>query len=269
VPKSAVNEVQWSTDDGLINPTKLEGAYGIVHLAGEGIAGGRWTEEKKRRIRDSRVQGTTNLCRDLASLHRRPKVLVCASAIGYYGDRGEEVLDESSPPGQGFLPEVCRQWEQATAPAADAGIRVVNLRFGVVLSKHGGALEKMLLPFKMGVGGKVGSGRQYWSWVAHADVVGAILHALDCEDLTGPVNVVSPNAVTNAEFTKVLGDVLHRPTWLPMPALAARLALGEMANDLLLASAHVVPTQLQQTGYQFQFPDLRECLKHELSDKEK
>lgn len=266
-PKSAVNEVQWSTDEGVVNPSRLEGLYGVVHLAGESIAGGRWTEEKKRRIRDSRVRGTTVLARTLAALHRKPRVLVCASAIGYYGDRGDEVLDESSPSGHGFLPEVCREWEQATIPAAEAGIRVVNLRIGVVLSRHGGALEKMLLPFRLGVGGKVGSGKQYWSWVAHDDVVGAILHALDREDLSGPVNAVSPNAVTNAQFTRTLGDVLHRPTVLPMPGFAARLALGEMANDLLLASAHVVPRRLQESRYEFRFPDLHECLKHELGGR--
>ncbi|MBX3437919.1 MAG: TIGR01777 family oxidoreductase [Planctomycetaceae bacterium] len=266
-PRSAIHEVQWDTEGGLVNPTRLEGIFGVVHLAGENIAGGRWTEDRKRRIRESRVQGTETLCRNLALLHRKPKVLVCASAIGYYGDRGDEMLDESSPAGHGFLPGVCQEWEQATAPAAEAGIRVVNLRFGIVLSTAGGALEKMLTPFKMGAGGKVGSGKQYWSWVALADVVGAIVHALDCETISGPVNVVSPNAVTNAEFTETLGRVLHRPTVLPMPAFAARLALGEMADELLLASAHVVPSQLQRTGYDFQFPDLQECLQHELTSK--
>ncbi|MGD9857729.1 MAG: TIGR01777 family oxidoreductase [Planctomycetaceae bacterium] len=263
-PKSAVSEVQWSADGGLINSSRLEGVYGVVHLAGESIAGSRWTADKKRRILDSRVKGTTSLCRSLAALHRKPRVLVCASAIGYYGDRGDEVLDETSSPGHGFLPDVCREWEAATGSAAEAGIRVVNIRIGVVISKHGGALEKMLLPFKMGVGGKVGSGRQYWSWVALTDVAGAILHALDREDLSGPVNAVSPHAVTNAQFTKALGEVLHRPAVLPMPAFAARLALGEMANDLLLASAHVVPKRLQDAGYEFQLPDLRGCLMHEL-----
>jgi uncharacterized protein (TIGR01777 family) len=193
---------------------------------------------------------------------------VCASAIGYYGDQGERLLDESSPRGEGFLPEVCEQWENAAAAAAEAGIRVVKLRTGIVLSKDGGALQKMLLPFKMGVGGNVGSGKQYWSWVAHADVVGVILHALDCDELSGPVNAVAPHAVTNAEFTRVLGEVLHRPTVLPMPAFAARLALGEMADELLLASAHVVPKRLQESGYEFRFPDLRDCLRHELRDRE-
>ncbi len=264
-PKSTVNEAQWSVEEGLVNPARLEGLFGVIHLAGENIAGGRWTEDRKRRIRNSRVQGTERLCRDLAALHRKPEVLVCASAIGYYGDRGTTVLDERSPPGQGFLPDVCLEWEAATKAAADAGIRVVNVRIGVVLSKQGGALEKMLLPFKMGVGGKVGSGKQYWSWVALDDVVGALLHALDCQKLSGPVNAVSPNAVTNAEFTSVLGSVLHRPTILPMPAFAAKLALGQMADDLLLASAHVVPKKLEETGYQFQHPQLRECLQQELN----
>ncbi len=266
VPQSAVSEVQWSTDEGLIAPARLEGVSGAVHLAGENIAEGRWTAEKKRRIHDSRVNGTEALCRSLAALSHKPKVFVCASAIGYYGDRGEAVLDEQSPPGEGFLPDVCRRWEQATAPAAEAGIRVVNVRIGVVLSKEGGALPKMLLPFRMGVGGKVGSGRQYWSWVAHADVVGAIVHVLGCDELHGPVNAVSPHATTNAEFTKALGEVLHRPTLFPLPTFAARLVLGEMADALLLASAHVIPKRLQETGYEFQFPDLRDCLKHELYD---
>ncbi|MCA9110262.1 MAG: TIGR01777 family oxidoreductase [Planctomycetaceae bacterium] len=264
-PKSTVTEAQWSVEEGLVNPSRLEGLYGVIHLAGENIAGGRWTEDMKRRIRSSRVQGTEKLCRDLAKLHRRPKVLVCASAIGYYGDRGTTILDESSPPGEGFLPEVCREWEAATKPASDAGIRVVNVRIGVVISKEGGALAKMLLPFKMGAGGKVGSGKQYWSWISHVDVVGVLLHALDCETLSGPVNAVSPNAVTNAEFTDVLGSVLHRPTILPMPAFAAKLALGQMADDLLLASAHVVPKKLEESGYEFQYPQLRECLQHELN----
>ncbi len=264
-PKSTVTEAQWNVQEGLVNPARLEGVYGVIHLAGENIAGGRWTEERKSRIRNSRVLGTEQLCRDLAGLHRKPEVLVCASAIGYYGDRGTTVLNEESPPGEGFLPEVCREWEAATKPAADAGIRVVNVRIGVVISKEGGALAKMLLPFKMGAGGKVGSGKQYWSWVSHDDVVGVLLHALDCEQLSGPVNAVSPNAVTNAEFTKILGSVLHRPTVLPMPAFAAKLALGQMADDLLLASAHVVPKKLEETGYEFQYPQLRECLQHELN----
>ncbi|MCA9075242.1 MAG: TIGR01777 family oxidoreductase [Planctomycetaceae bacterium] len=264
-PKSTVNEAQWNVDEGLVNPTRLEGVSGVIHLAGENIAGGRWTEERKRRIRNSRVQGTERLSRDLAALHRKPDVLVCASAIGYYGDRGDTILDETSPPGHGFLPDVCLEWEAATKPAADAGIRVVNLRIGVVISTQGGALGKMLMPFKMGVGGKVGSGKQYWSWISLDDVVGALLHALNCEELSGPVNAVSPHAMTNAEFTKVLGGVLHRPAVIPMPSFLAKAALGQMADDLLLASAHVVPKKLVETGYQFQYPQLRECLEHELN----
>lgn len=264
-PKSTVTEAQWSVEEGLVNPKRLEGVSAVIHLAGENIAGGRWTEDRKRRIRNSRVQGTEQLCRDLAGLEHKPDVLVCASAIGYYGDRGTTVLDETSPAGKGFLPEVCVDWEAATKPAADAGIRVVNVRIGVVISKQGGALEKMLTPFKLGAGGKVGSGEQYWSWVSLDDVVGVMLHALNCAELSGPVNAVSPHAVTNAEFTEALGSVLHRPTLLPMPAFAAKLALGQMADDLLLASTHVVPKKLEETDYQFQYPQLRECLEHELN----
>ena len=263
-PQDAASEVQWRPDQGLVDPDRLRDCTAVVHLAGESIADGRWTAAKKQRIRDSRVIGTESLCRSLAAMSEPPQTVVCASAIGYYGDRGDEPLDESSPPGDGFLPEVCVGWEQACQPARSAGIRVVNVRIGVILSRDGGALEKMLLPFKLGVGGKIGSGRQSMSWVALDDVVGTIIHALTHPALDGPVNAVSPQPVTNAEFTKTLGSVLHRPALLPLPAFAARLALGQMADDLLLASAKVHPTRLQQTGYQFQYSDLRACLEHEL-----
>jgi uncharacterized protein (TIGR01777 family) len=263
-PRDPASEVQWTPERGLVAPEQLEGVTAVVHLAGESIADGRWTEAKKQRIRDSRVIGTESLCGSLARLARRPQTLICASAIGYYGDRGDEVLDESSAPGTGFLPEVCLGWEAACDPARQAGIRVVNVRIGVILSKDGGALAKMLLPFKMGVGGKVGSGRQYMSWVALDDVVGAMLHGLTHTDISGPVNAVSPQPVTNAEFTQALGSVLHRPTIFPMPAFAARLALGQMADDLLLASARVLPKRLQASGYAFRHADLRGCLAGEL-----
>lgn len=266
MPTSTLTQAQWSVEDGLVNPSRLEGVYGVIHLAGESIVG-RWSEEKKRRIRDSRVKGTRRLCENLASLSSKPSVLVCASATGYYGDRGEAVLDEQSAPGSGFLADVCQEWEAATAPAAEAGIRVVNVRTGVVIARDGGALPNMLTPFKAGVGGKIGSGRQYWSWISLDDVVGAFLKALNDEAISGPINATSPNPVTNAEFTRVLGEVLHRPTVLPLPGFAARLALGQMADDLLLASARVLPRVLEARGYPFAYPELRACLEHELHGK--
>ncbi len=254
--KSGAAGVGWDLD-----ATRLEDFDAVVHLAGENIAG-RWTTEKKRRIRESRVEGTRLLCEALARTANPPRVMVCASAIGYYGTRGEEMLTEESALGKGFLAEVCRDWEGATTPASKRGIRVVNLRFGVVLSPKGGALAKMLLPFRLGAGGIVGNGRQYWSWIALDDVVGAIHHALVTEKLLGPVNAVAPNPVTNREFTKTLGKVLRRPTLFPMPAVAARLALGEMADAALLASARVMPTKLIATDYGFRFPDLQGALRH-------
>lgn len=254
-------DIGWDPQEGRIDKEGLKGIDAVVHLAGENIAK-RWTDKQKRLIRESRVKGTTFLSENLAEMPSPPKVLVSASAIGYYGDRGEEVLTESSPPGEGFLPEVCREWEASCEPARDKGIRVVNLRIGVVQSPQGGALAKMLLPFKMGLGGKVGSGGQYWSWIALDDVVGAIHHALTYADLHGPVNATAPNPCTNYEFTKTLGKVLYRPTLFPMPKFAARLALGEMADDLLLASARVLPKRLEQTGYKFRFPELEEALRH-------
>ena len=263
-PESCENEIGWNPNSGDINAERLEGVDAVVHLAGENIAGSRWNDEVKRRIRESRVKGTTLLASALAGLERKPEVLVCASATGFYGDRGEQLLDESSSSGEGFLPEVCEQWEAACQPARDAGIRVVNLRIGVILAGQGGALKEMLFPFKMGVGGVIGSGRQYWSWVALDDVVGAIRHAIDTPTLVGPVNAVSPNPVTNREFTKTLGHVLHRPTIIPLPGFAARLVLGQMANDLLLASVRVDPRRLREAEYEFRYPDLETALRHAL-----
>lgn len=234
----------------------------VVHLAGENIAGGRWTAARKARIRDSRVEGTGALCRGLAALDPRPATLVAASAVGFYGDRGDERLDESSPAGTGFLADVCQEWEAAAAPAREAGIRVVHLRIGIVLTPAGGALGQMLLPFKMGVGGVIGSGRQFMSWIALDDLVAAVLHAAVTDGLEGPVNAVAPNPATNAEFTKTLGRVLGRPTILPMPAFGARLAFGEMADHLLLGGARVEPTRLGETGFQFGYPDLDGALRH-------
>ena len=257
-------DVLWDPETGKLDAAALEGIDGAVHLAGENIAGGRWTAARKAKIRDSRVKGTRLLSESLAKLNRLPQVLVSASAIGYYGDRGNEVLREDSPPGQGFLPEVCRQWEASTDAATRKGIRVVHLRTGLVLSAAGGALGKMLLPFKMGVGGKVGSGDQYWSWISIDDHCAAILHCIEATGLHGPVNSVAPSPVTNLEFTKTLGRVLSRPTIFPMPAFAARIALGEMANDLLLASTRVEPAKLVASRFGFRHRDLEAALRHVL-----
>jgi uncharacterized protein (TIGR01777 family) len=237
---------------------------GIVHLAGEPIVG-RWTRAKKSRILQSRIAGTTLLCKALASLPRPPRVLISASAIGYYGDRGTEVLREESAPGSGFLSDVCQAWEAATQPAVDCGMRVVRLRLGIVLSVKGGALAKMLPVFRLGLGGVVGWGRQYWSWIAIADVVEAILHIFTTETLAGPVNLVAPQPVTNAEFTRALAKVLKRPALCPVPAVGLRLLFGEMADALLLSSARVVPRRLETSRYPFRFPDLDGALRHLLN----
>ena len=260
----AGGEILWDPEAGTIDRGRLEGFDAVVHLAGESIAGGRWTPERKARIRDSRVKGTRLLATVLAGLERRPRVLVCASAMGYYGDRGDEVLREDSPPGTGFLAEACRAWEQAADPAREQGIRVVSLRTGLVLAAAGGALPKMLQPFKLGVGGVIGSGRQYWSWITLDDEVAVIHHVLVNESLAGPVNVVVPRALTNREFTRALGRVLSRPTLFPLPAFAARLALGEMAGELLLASQRLEPARLIASGYKYRYPELEPALRHVL-----
>jgi uncharacterized protein (TIGR01777 family) len=260
------HELHWDPAAGQIDAAALEGVDAAVHLAGESLAAHRWTEAFKHRIRDSRVRGTRLLCDALAGLAAKPGVLVSASAVGYYGDRGDEIVDESSAPGRGFLADVCQQWEAATQPARDAGIRVVNLRLGVVLSPRGGALAQMLTPFNLGAGGVIGSGRQYLSWVALDDVVSAIRFALRTATLAGPVNAASPQAVTNREFTKTLGRVLGRPTLFPMPAFAARLAFGEMADEMLLGGARVEPRALMSAGFAFQFPELESALRHLLAN---
>lgn len=256
--------VFWNPGQGEINAAGLEGLNGVVHLAGENLAEGRWTDEKKRRIRESRVKGTRLLSETLAQLNRKPEVLVSASAVGFYGNRGDEVLTERSASGSDFLAEACREWELATQPAAQAGIRVVNLRFGVIFSSEGGALKKMLLPFRLGVGGKLGSGRQYMSWIAIDDAVEAIEFALTNETLRGAVNAVAPQAVTNYDFTKTLGRVLSRPTIFTVPAFATHLAFGEMADETLLASQRVEPQRLLEAGYTFKYPTLEAALRHVL-----
>jgi uncharacterized protein (TIGR01777 family) len=255
---SASGRVGWDPARPLA-PESVSGFEVIIHLAGESIVG-RWTEAKKRRIRESRVQGTRALAAALAKAPQPPRLLISASAIGYYGNRGEETLREDSSSGDGFLPEVCREWEAAAEPASKAGIRAVQMRFGVVLSALGGALQKMLLTFRMGVGGKVGNGRQWMSWIAIDDLVGAIQHVIKTDTLRGPVNGVGPGPVRNAEFTRTLASVLSRPAIFPMPGFAARLAFGQMADELLLASQRVEPAKLMASGYVFQKPDLSTAL---------
>jgi uncharacterized protein (TIGR01777 family) len=261
---ASAGDITWDPAKGSVDAAGLEGLDAVVHLAGEGIASGRWNAEKKQRIYDSRIKATRLLCETLAKLSQKPKTLVCASAIGFYGDRGDELLTETSSTGSGFLAEVCRDWEAATQPATAAGIRVVNLRFGVILTGAGGALKQMLTPFKLGVGGKIGSGTQYMSWITLDDVIGAIHHSLMNDSVRGPVNTVAPNPVTNAEFTKTLGRVLGRPTIFPMPVFAAKLAFGEMANELLLSGQRVQPGVLLSSGYAFRHAQLEAGLRHVL-----
>jgi uncharacterized protein (TIGR01777 family) len=262
---ASAGQVSWDPGAPSFDASKLEGVDAVVHLAGLNIAASRWTAAFKQRIRQSRVQGTRVLCQGLAGMDRPPAVLVSASAVGYYGDRGDQRLTEDSPPGTGFLAEVARDWEAATGPAAAAGVRVVPLRFGVVLSRKGGALAKLLTPFKMGGGGIVGNGRQYMSWIGLDDAVSTIVYALTTPSLSGPVNAVAPQPVTNREFTKTLGRVLSRPTLVPLPAFAARLAFGEMADALLLASTRVQPARLLESGYDFRHTSLEDALRHVLA----
>jgi uncharacterized protein len=256
------NQILWNPEKGIEEANRLEALDAVIHLAGEPIAEGRWTEEKKRRIRESRVRGTGILAKTLAGLERKPSALLSASAVGYYGSRGSEILTEESQPGDDFLARVCREWEEATAPASGAGIRVVHMRFGIILSSEGGALAKMLTPFKLGVGGRLGSGDQYMSWIALDDVVGVIDYLLEKDSLSGPVNTVAPQPVTNSEFTKVLGEALSRPTLFPVPKFAMRIAFGEMADIALLASQRAEPARLKSSGYVFKFPELGAALKH-------
>ena len=263
------SSVYWNPVSGVIDKAKLEGSDAVIHLAGENIAEGRWTKEKKRRIYESRVKGTEFLSKSLAELSHPPRALVCSSAVGIYGDRGDEILSEESPIGDGFLAEVCRDWEAAAESARRAGIRVVNLRFGMVLDRKGGALAKMLIPFRFGLGGIIGSGMQFMSWIILDDIPGMITHLLTEESISGPVNAVSPNPVTNREFTKTLGRVIRRPAVCPVPAFAARLAFGEMADALLLSGARVLPARLIDSGYTFQHPRLEPALKYLLESRAK
>ena len=250
--------ISWNFSSEL-PPDSVSGFDGVVHLAGESIAT-RWTEAKKRRILDSRLVPTRHLADALRKAPHRPRIFICAAAIGYYGDRGDEILHEESAPGEGFAAELCRQWEAAANSAASAGIRAVQIRTGIVLSAAGGALRKMLPPFRLGVGGNVGKGRQWMSWIDLHDEIGAIQHLLTNESVSGPANLVSPNPVRNAEFTKALASVLHRPAIFPMPAFASRLAFGQMGDELLLASQRVQPAKLLASGYRFRRPDLVSAL---------
>ena len=258
-------QVLWNPVARVMDLKGLEGFDAVVHLAGDPIAQGRWTPEKKARIRESRVKGTRFLTESLARLSRSPKVFACASAIGFYGNRGDETLNEESSPGTGFLPEVGQQWEQACQPAAQVGMRVANLRFGIVLSPRGGALKMMLPPFRFGLGGRLGDGKQWMSWITLPDAAGAIAHVLSNEPLRGPVNIVSPNPVTNLKFTQALGHALRRPAVMPVPVFAVRILFGEMGEDLLLGSTRVEPKRLKGTGYRFRHPELEPALREMLS----
>jgi uncharacterized protein len=256
------DELAWNPDAGTIDAAGLEAIGGVVHLAGAGIGDKRWTDARKRLILESRTKGTDLLARTLAGLTRPPSVLVSASAIGYYGDRGDELLDEQSAPGNDFVAGVCVQWEAATVPAADAGVRVARVRSGIILGREGGVLPRMLLPFRLGLGGHIASGRQYMSWISIDDEVGAILHALTRNRVAGPVNLTGPRPVTNAEFTNTLGGVLHRPTAIPTPLLPLRALYGsELVQHLLVEGQRVLPMQLEQTGYEFAHPTLEEALR--------
>lgn len=254
---TAVGEVAWDPDAGTIDSAGLEGVEGVVNLGGVGIGDKRWTSAQKERIRQSRIDGTTLLAKALASLATPPRVLVSGSAVGYYGDRGDEVLTEESTPGADFLARVVADWEAATAPASEAGVRVVHLRSGVVQHPSGGALKKQLPLFKAGLGGKLGSGRQWVSWITLEDEVGAILHALGDDSLAGPVNATAPEPATNAELTKAIGHALHRPSAIPVPSFALRAVVGrQMADEMATASQRALPTRLLAAGYQFAHPHL-------------
>lgn len=264
-PKSPLREnarIEWDPVQGLLNKATVEGFDAVINLAGENIASGRWTQVKKARIRESRILTTRFFCETLAQLAQPPKVLINASAVGYYGNRDDEILTEESSPGSDFLAQVCQEWETATLPAKRKGIRVINLRFGMILGASGGTLAKMFPAFKLGLGGRLGSGTQFMSWVALDEVLSVIDHILGNENLQGPVNVVSPNPMTNIQFTKTLGRVLNRPTILSVPAFALKVLFGEMAEALLLSSARAAPKKLLEAGYQFQYPLLEDALRH-------
>lgn len=259
-PRDA-NEIYWKPSEGEIDRDRIAELDIVINFAGENIGSGLWTDEKKEKILRSRVDGTRLLAETMAAAEPKPKAYLAASAFGYYGDTGDHTVDESAPPGQTFLADVCRQWEEATQPAADAGIRVVNFRLGVVIDKDGGMLEPLLPIFKLGLGGKVGNGRQYLAWVTREDISRAIEYFITNEPIHGPVNLMAPQPVTNAEFTDTLGDVLGRPTFTRLPALVVKSVLGQMGEEMLLASCRAVPARLSTQGFKFKHPELREALR--------
>ena len=263
---SQPGDIVWDPSGDQLDFHALEGTDAAIHLAGEPVAH-RWTSERKLAIRESRVKGTSLLARTMASLTRPPRVLLSGSAVGFYGNRHDEVLDESALPGDDFLARVARDWEAATAPAAVVGTRVALLRTGIVLSRHGGALERLLPPFQLGVGGPIGNGRQWMSWISLEDELRAIEHALVTEAIAGPVNLVAPTPVTNADFATTLGRVLHRPALLPVPAFALQLLYGEMAGATLLAGQRAIPRSLLQSGFVFEHPTLESALRAELDQE--
>ena len=258
---NASNTACWNPESGILDPEVFSGCDAIIHLAGENIAEGRWTAEKKRRLRKSRIEGTTLLCKTISGLDNPPAVLLSASAVGYYGNTLAQPRNESGGNGKTFLARLCREWEESTRAAEERGLRVVHMRFGVILDANGGALAKMLPAFKLGLAGKFGRGNQYISWITTEDAVRAIEHVLTCGDLSGPVNFTTPNPVTNIEFTKTLARTLHRPAVLPVPAFLARLAIGEMASELLLIGTPAIPGKLLESGFQFQHPNLSTALR--------
>lgn len=268
--KTAKNdhEIQWDAYEGFEENEfqKLKGMDAVIHLAGENVAGGSWTEERKRRIKESRVRGTRTLVDALKKLENPPKIFISASAIGFYGNRGDEILTEESEAGVGFFPEVCRAWEAEGDKAREFGARVIHPRIGVVLSKDGGALEKMLTPFKFGVGGTIGSGEQWMSWIAIDDLIRIFHFVIEDENLKGAVNAAAPNPVRNEEFTDTLGKVLSRPTILPVPAFGIKLLFGEMGEKLLLEGCRVIPQKLLDAEFEFEYPNLKEALRHVLDN---
>ncbi len=264
-PRPGAEEIFWNPEAGSIDASSLEGFEAAVHMAAESLAAIRWTPAKKKRILESRIRGTELLARTLATLGRPPQVMISASAVGYYGDRGAEELREDSSAGSGFLSDVCRHWEQAASVVADRGIRLVLLRQGLVLSAAGGALPRMLPPFRLGIGGRLGSGTQYMGWLALDDLLEIVMFVLLHHELSGPINAVAPEPVTNRDFTRALGHALGRPAFLTIPAIAVQMMFGEMGKQLLLASTRAVPERLAQAGFQFRFPDLETALRHVLA----
>ncbi len=265
-PARNQDEIQWDAYEGFSDEefAKLDNFDAVVHLAGDNVASGSWTDEKKKSIRNSRVKGTKTLVDAFRKVENPPKIFISASAIGFYGNRADEILTEESPKGEGFFPEVCEEWEAEGDRAKEFGARVVHPRIGIVLSKDGGALEKMVTPFKFGVGGTVGSGEQWMSWIEIDDLIRIIHFALENENISGAVNAVAPNPVTNKHFTDALGKVLHRPTILPLPAFGVKLLFGEMGETLLLEGNRVLPKRLEKSGFEFNFKNLENALKHVL-----